>query len=288
VGVHCVECYAQDRSKARKIHNLLGAPVRGNWPVLTITAIALCVLVYIAQVAGGDGLMGGGRIGSVSRDLGLIPVVVADQPYRLFTAAFVHWGVLHLALNMYALWVVGSVVEQAVGRWRFAVLFLSSAVAGNVAVQLYFRFFEWNPNSPLQSVSITGGASGAVFGLFGAVLVILLRLGRDTRGIIAVIALNLVLSFSLVGISWQGHVGGLIVGTLLALVYAYAPRTKRRAYAWFAAVGATVLLVALAWLGMNLPPRTSFSVAQGPSGLVSTSYPQGVDLTVDKPGQAVD
>jgi hypothetical protein len=155
-------------------------------------------------------------------------------------------------------------------------------------VQLYFRFFEWNQGSPMQGVSITGGASGAVFGLFGAVLVILLRLKRDTRGIIAVIAINLVLSFAVVGISWQGHVGGLVMGTGLALVYAYAPPAKRRAYAWIAAMGACALLVALAIVGMRLPGLPRWSVAQSPSTCVQETYPQGVDLAVENRGIAVD
>jgi membrane associated rhomboid family serine protease len=214
--------------------SVFGAPLSGGYPVITIAAIALCVLGYVAQMVGG---------GEVEIRLAFAPGVAAVEPYRLVTAAFLHGGIAHLALNMYALWVVGSFVEQLVGRWRFAALFLVSAVGGNMAVLAWARVVF-----PSGWYGLTLGASGAVFGLFAAVLVLSRRLGRDVGGIVTVIAMNLVLSFVLVHVSWQAHVGGLLTGAGLAAVYAHAPAGKRRAWAVAAVAGFGVVYVVAWWM----------------------------------------
>jgi membrane associated rhomboid family serine protease len=164
--------------------------------------------------------------------------VAGDGQYeRLVTAAFLHYGIAHLLLNMWALYVVGQPLEQWLGRLRFMALYGLSALGGSVMVYLFAA-----PNS------LTAGASGAIFGLFGAIFVVAKRLNYDVRGIAVLIVLNLVITFTFHGISWQGHIGGLITGSALALAYAYAPRQSRTLIhlgASLAVVAAVAALVAL-------------------------------------------
>ncbi len=138
--------------------------------------------------------------------------------YRLLTSAFMHYGVTHLLFNMYALFVIGPPLEKWLGRSRFIALYALSALGGSVLVYLL---------SPLNAA--TAGASGAVFGLFGASFVVGKRLNLDVRWVIGLIAINLAFTFviPLMGgqqISWQGHIGGLVTGAAVAAAYAYAPR----------------------------------------------------------------
>jgi membrane associated rhomboid family serine protease len=211
----------------------LGAPLSGGAPVMTISAISLCVAVFALQQITG---------GRLEQAWIMAPVMVPSQPWRLLTAAFLHGGIMHLLLNMYALWVVGGVVEQLVGRCRFAVVCIACALAGNTAALVYFRVADFTYEG---AVTGTLGASGMVFGLFAAAFVLARRLGCDIRGIAAVIGLNLVLGFVIGGISWQAHIGGLAMGAALAAVYAYAPRGRRRLYAALAAGGAGLVLAVM-------------------------------------------
>ena len=136
------------------------------------------------------------------------------QLYRLLTSAFLHYGMTHLLFNMWALWVIGPPLEAALGRLRYGALYAMSALGGSVLVYLL---------SDLGAA--TAGASGAVFGLFGATFVIGKRLNLDVRWVIGLIALNLAFTFvipliSSQNISWQGHIGGLVTGAGIAAAYA--------------------------------------------------------------------
>jgi membrane associated rhomboid family serine protease len=177
-------------------------------PVITYTVIAVCVVVFFLQNAG--------NAVEERYALAALPVAREGEYERLVTSAFMHYGIAHLLLNMWALYVVGQPLEQWLGRLRFAALYALSALGGSVMVYLFAA-----PDS------FTAGASGAVFGLFGAMFVVAKRLNYDVRGIAVLIVLNLVITFTFPGISWQGHIGGLIAGATLALAYAYAPRQSR-------------------------------------------------------------
>jgi membrane associated rhomboid family serine protease len=161
--------------------------------------------------------------------------------YRLATSAFLHYGPTHLLLNMWALYVVGPPLEMWLGRLRFGVLYALSALGGSVLAYLL---------APLNSA--TAGASGAVFGLFGATFVVLRRLELDYRWVVAVIVVNLVFTLvvpliSAQGISWQAHLGGLVTGAVIASAYVYAPRNHRD-FIQAAATGTALLLfAALIW-----------------------------------------
>ncbi|WP_448631754.1 rhomboid family intramembrane serine protease [Cellulomonas soli] len=149
---------------------------------------------------------------------------------------------------MIALWMVGPWLEMALGRARYITLYLLSAVGGSVgALVLATATSGW-------MVGLVG-ASGAVFGLFGAVLVVLRRLGRDAGGIIGILVVNAVLGFVLPGIAWQAHLGGLVTGALLGAAYAYAPQGRQKVVAVTASLvvaGALVLLSVLSLSSVGL------------------------------------
>ena len=162
--------------------------------------------------------------------------VAQGQYYRLLTSAFLHeqglsgFGPLHIIFNMWALILVGPALERFLGRLRFLAVYLLSALGGSVLFYLL---------APVNEFGL--GASGAIFGLFGAYFVVARRLRVDSRSIIFLIVLNLGISFAVPGIAWQAHVGGLLTGGLLTAAYAYAPRSQRT----LVQVGATVVVVAL-------------------------------------------
>ncbi|HZB29838.1 MAG TPA: rhomboid family intramembrane serine protease [Streptosporangiaceae bacterium] len=228
VGHQCVECVRAGGRTMRQARTVFGGRV-STTPVVTYTLIALNVVAFVLQSADRG----------LERRYALAAVAVAfDGQYeRLVTSAFLHYGIAHLLLNMWALYVVGQPLEQWLGRLRFSALYGLSALGGSVMVYLLSA-----PNT------LTAGASGAVFGLFGAIFVVSKRLNYDVRGIAVLIVINLVFTFTFSGISWQGHIGGLITGSALALAYAYAPRQSRTLIqlgASLAIAAAVVVLIVL-------------------------------------------
>ena len=171
---------------------------------------------------------------ALQRRLVLWPPAVADgEIWRIFTSAFLHYGLMHILFNMWALWVVGPMLESSLGRARFVALYMLSALGGGVLVYLL---------APLNSA--TAGASGAIFGLFGAAFVVCKRLGIPSQWIAILIGINLAITFlSMLGsntISWQGHIGGLVTGALVAWVYVYTANGRRDVQ-----VGVSVALLGL-------------------------------------------
>jgi membrane associated rhomboid family serine protease len=161
--------------------------------------------------------------------------VSQGEYYRLLTSAFLHeqgfngFGPAHIIFNMWALIIVGPPLERLLGRVRYLAVYLLSALGGAV--------FFYLTAAPAE---VAVGASGAIFGLFGAWLVVSRRLKVDVRAIVFLIALNLALPIVVGGIAWQAHVGGLITGGLITAAYAYAPRSNRA----LVQIGATVVVVA--------------------------------------------
>jgi membrane associated rhomboid family serine protease len=142
--------------------------------------------------------------------------LASGQWYRLVTAAFLHQNLLHLLFNMYALWLFGPPLEAALGRVRYAALYLLGAVSG-VAASYAF--------SALGSASL--GASGAVFALFAAHLVVNRRLGRESSGLWTLLAINVALGFVMNGVDWRAHAGGFVGGALASAALVYAPAARR-------------------------------------------------------------
>ena len=234
VGIQCVDCVAAARNAMKAPHTPWGTQVRDGRPVVTITLIGLCVVSYVLQLA---------TSGAWTEQWIFSPAIGRIEPWRFLTAGFLHseGSIFHLAFNMYALWIVGPFLEQMLDRWRYLALYLLSAIAGSVGVLLLA-----NPASPISWQGGVVGASGAVFGLFGAILVVMRRLGRDARQIVVVIVLNVIIGFTVPNIAWQAHFGGLAMGAALALVYVHAPADRRRVLAVVATAGAPLVLLVLA------------------------------------------
>jgi membrane associated rhomboid family serine protease len=233
VGVQCVDCVAEAARSAPTARTVFGGTVRAGRPVVTIGIIAACVVSFLLQLADPQWTL----------RWAFWPAVGEIEPWRFLTVAFLHSpsSVIHIVFNMLALWMTGPFLEQALGRARFAALYALSAVAGSVGVLLLA--------SPLDDSwrTLSVGASGAVFGLFGALFVVMRRLSRDVRGIAVVIGLNIVIGFVVPNIAWQAHLGGLVAGVLLGAAFAYAPRERRVVVG----VGAPVLLAAVL-VGLSL------------------------------------
>jgi membrane associated rhomboid family serine protease len=228
VGVQCVDCVRAQAKTVRTARTIFGGRVTEARPVVTQSIIALCVVVFGFQWFGGaSGL-------DVTDRFAFVPVHAFSQPWRFITSAFLHSPsfLLHILFNMYALWMLGPYLENLLGRVRFVVLYLLSAIGGSVG---YFVLvpasYEYDSNWYTGAV----GASGAIFGLFAALLVVNRRLGRDTSGIVGVILINAVIGFWVPNIAWQAHLGGLITGALAAAVLARRaegdPRGRGRAQA---------------------------------------------------------
>ncbi|MFI0356529.1 rhomboid family intramembrane serine protease [Actinomadura sp. 9N407] len=240
VGHQCPECVAEGRKSIRQPRTALGARVGSGVPVVTYTLIGICVLAYLGELASDKVVQDFMMVGLAQGRDGALVGVVEGQWYRLFTSMFLHqpprggsFGITHILFNMWALWAIGPALEQALGRWRFLSLYLLAGLGGSVLLYL------------LDPLSGAVGASGAIFGLFGAFFVIGKKLGGQTGPIVFLLVINLVITFAVPGISWQGHVGGLIVGSALAVAYAYAPKKSREAIHIAATVAMLILLIAL-------------------------------------------
>ena len=238
VGQQCVDCVREGNRGSRQAVGRFGGKTSDR-PVVTYTLVALCVIAYLAEIVNKVAVLNAwimvGHIG---------PYGVADgQWYRLLTSAFLHepldtgFGITHILFNMWALIVVGPAIERVLGRWRFLTVYLVSALAGSV-----FFYLIASP------VSQALGASGAIFGLFGAWFVLARRLRLDSRQVVMLIVLNLGITFVVHGIAWQDHIGGLIAGTALTAAFVYAPKASRT----LIQVGATVGILALLVLGVIL------------------------------------
>ena len=233
VGVHCVDCARRSQAGRRQPRTLLGGNMVSD-ALVTKILIGLCVIVYALQI-----LVPGLAAQSLELRLGFMPVVAAQEPWRFLTTAFLHANYMHLGFNMWALWVLGGTLEPVLGRWRFASVYLLSALGGSTAIY----WLSW-PGTE-SWITLTVGASGAVFGLFSAMFIVQRRFGRDTSGIVALVAINAVVSFLGANISWQGHLGGLLVGGIVSAIYAWAPRGRRKAVGIAGTIAVVVALVAL-------------------------------------------
>jgi membrane associated rhomboid family serine protease len=209
--------------------------------VVTISIIGICVVVWLLQKVSAQ----------VTGDLAFVPVLGVTEPWRFVTAAFAHspGQVLHILFNMYALWVLGQYLEPMLGRLRFAILYLVSAIGGSVG----YLLLASPPLLPLTQEGVNGtgwfvpvvGASGAVFGLFGALLVLNRHLGRSSSAMFGVLAINAVFGFVVPGIAWQAHLGGFLTGAAVAAVItATAPQGRRRLQ--LPALAAVVVLLGVA------------------------------------------
>ena len=212
VGLLCVDCeneLSRQQASARP-RNAMGGGMGSRQPVVTYTVMGLSILFYLGQVLAPSVMY---------QLLMFVPFRAVVMPWTFLTSGFLHGGLLHLALNMYALWIVGQHLERTMGHGRFAGVYFASVLAGHTAVYLLA-----DPSSDTW-VGGTVGASGGVFGLFAAVFIVNRRMGAQTAQIAVLIGLNLVFTFTIPNISWQGHLGGLVMGALLtAAMFALRPK----------------------------------------------------------------
>jgi len=237
VGQQCVECIREGNRGTRTPTAIFGGRTVSR-ALVTYTLVGLNVLLYLVEwvyprIVDYFDMLGAARDPALH---GQLVGVATGQEYRLLTSAFLHepglsgFGPAHIIFNMWALLLVGPGLERLLGRLRFLAVYLLSALGGSV---LFYVLAA--PNEPAL------GASGAIFGLFGAWFVVSKRMQVDSRAIIFLIVINLVISFVVRGIAWQDHIGGLITGGLLTAAYAYAPRRHRT----LIQAGATLAVVAL-------------------------------------------
>ncbi|RMI42980.1 rhomboid family intramembrane serine protease [Streptomyces triticirhizae] len=223
VGYQCRQCVrgAAVASRAARPRTLAGGRVTADSGLVTKVLLALNAVVFLAVLARGDELVVDlGMVGHAA-DGGTIfaPhwIGVADgEWYRLLTSAFLHQEVWHIGFNMLGLWLLGPQLESALGRVRFVALYLLSALGGSTLSYLL-----------ADERQLSLGASGAIFGLFGATAVLARRLDYDMRPILLLLAINLVITFTWSGIAWQAHIGGLVVGSVVAAGMVWAPRRTR-------------------------------------------------------------
>lgn len=225
VGVICPECMkaerkaetpAQRRARRSRGGGTAVATVRGGPPVVTYGLLAVTTFIGLLQLIPGIGDQITRNLlfaaGYLYPDLSGFPF----EPWRLLTAVFVHGGIIHLALNMLALYLLGRSLEPMLGRARYLALYLISGLGGSVAVAI------------LAPGISTVGASGAIFGLMAALLIIGRSIGADVTGILVILGVNFAYGFFVSGIAWQAHLGGAIVGALVALIYTRTRRPEQR------------------------------------------------------------
>lgn len=267
VGFQCPECVRRGAKETRSGRTPYGGLRSGNPGLTSYVLIGLNAIVWLLITATGGhksewverlalmgrgvcGAPGGGiwqdghnvpissahaceAIAASGKDATWFPGVADDAWWQLVTSMFAHIDLTHIAFNLLALWFLGPQLEAVLGRVRFLAVYLVSGLMGSAVVY-------WLADPSGQTL----GASGAIFGLMGALLVIGLKAGGDVTPLLIWIGLNVVITFTGGNISWQGHLGGFVGGVLLAGVIAYAPRPRREV--WQAVgVGAVLALAAV-------------------------------------------
>lgn len=233
VGIQCVDCVREAARRAPKTTTVLGGRTQSGRPVVTYTIIGLCVASYLLQRT---------TQGDWTQQWAFSAAAGAAEPWRFLTTAFLHstGSLFHILFNMWALWVTGQFLEPLLGRVRFIVLCALSAVGGSVAWLLL-------AGTPMDESWYQGvvGASGMVFGLFGAMVPVLRRLGAAATQIVVLIVINGVIGFVVPSIAWEAHLGGLVVGLVVGAAYARTPREHQRLVAWALPVAVSAVLLAL-------------------------------------------
>jgi membrane associated rhomboid family serine protease len=237
VGFHCPECVAEGRASVRAPRRPGLRAAGQRWGPVTLTLIVVNAAMFVVTAVSA-GVFGSNPLDNylspVFFELSQRPVLVdSGEWWRLLSAAFLHIGPVHLVLNMLALLVFGSELERGLGRWRFLALYLLSALGGAAAIQLF--------GEPTRPVA---GASAAIYGLLGALGVLMLARRQDVRGLVTLLAINVVISF-LPGISLLGHLGGLVAGALTAGLLLLTRRRGGTEPVALVAFGVLLLAVAL-------------------------------------------
>jgi membrane associated rhomboid family serine protease len=244
VGYQCVDCVAEGSKTVRPARTVGGARARAGVKQLVVVPvlIGINVLVFAVMALQAQSIVDNQQ-SSVYLYGTLIPGAVAEGDYwRLLTSGFLHfgnyggYGPVHLIFNMFALWVLGRDLEVALGRARFLAVYLVSLLGGSAAVMLF---------TPADGSTV--GASGAIYGLFGGIAVVVFRSRMNPTPVLTLLGVNIFLSIALPGISLAGHLGGLAVGALATAAMVYAPRNSKllRFQVWACAALVVALLAVI-------------------------------------------
>jgi membrane associated rhomboid family serine protease len=248
VGMRCPEC-ARDRTKVKTIRTAPSAPV------VTQALIVINVLVFLAETAAGAPLQGGGA-GSVYVHGALFgPLIEQNHEYwRIVTSGFLHDGLLHIALNMFFLYIIGRTLEPAIGSVAFAAIYFTSLITGSFGALLF------------QPDAVTVGASGACFGVLGALIVVAYYRGISIwqSGLGATLLINVVFSLTVNGISIGGHLGGLVGGMITGWLFVQLAERRR--------------MPAMAVAGCIVVAAASFAAAIAVAGNTGLT-PHGIGFT---------
>lgn len=240
VGVQCDDCIQRERSWQKQVHgDVRQAQGRSRRPsrvqqlVRRPQGVTLSIVVVTAAIS-----LIAMIVSPITDLLAFQGEVAIFQPWRLITAALLHGGIMHLALNMLALWMLGPALEQAMGKLPFIATYIVTALAGSVAVPL------------LGSNSWVVGASGAIFGLFGVYIGLQRVVGKVDMSLLVIVGINLAYGFFVEGVAWQAHVGGLIAGFIIGFGGALlaGKRTDgKRARGLWSAIGLTAVVSLALW-----------------------------------------
>ncbi|MGW4172990.1 rhomboid family intramembrane serine protease [Streptomyces chartreusis] len=223
VGFQCPDCVRGGSGtghapSAAQPRTIAGGTVVADPRLVTKILIGICLAVFLVQLSVGDRftdsftLLGQAYVPV----LGEVGGVAEGQWYRMLTSMFLHGGYVHILFNVLSLWWIGGPLEAALGRARYITLYFVSGLAGSALTYLVAA-----ANQPSL------GASGAIFGLFGATAVLMRRLQYDMRPIIALLVINLIFTFGWGNIAWQAHIGGLVAGVVIGYAMVHAPRERR-------------------------------------------------------------
>lgn len=215
-------------------------------PVVTKAIIAICVVVWLVEeivyYANSQHL----AFFSMVYDASFVPALVASKPWMFLTSMFMHapgLDIWHILCNMISLWYVAQPLERMLGHWQFLALYLIGGIGGGAGDMLYARAID----DPSAWITPSYGASGAIFGLFGALLVVFSRAKVDMRPMIAIVLLNLALPFFVPNVAWQAHVGGLVSGSGMTALMVGTPAMRRAMnFLQRTIMSAVVVLVVLA------------------------------------------
>lgn len=249
VGIHCVDCVRETARAAPTVRTVFGGRQGTGTPVATYTIIAICVIIFAIQWVSD----------SITGEFAFAPFLGWTEPWRFVSAMFLHSprSLMHIGFNMYALYILGSYLEPLMGRARFLAVYLISGIGGQVGVVL----LAGNPTlAGLASgqdqawVTPVVGASGAIFGLFGALIVLNRHLNRSVAGIYGIVLINAVLGFVIPNIAWQAHLGGFVTGLAGAGILVLA-RRGRKAILWPGLTGLLLVVVGIAVVKYLMVPE---------------------------------
>jgi membrane associated rhomboid family serine protease len=217
VGFQCPECVAEGRRSIPVRRTVFGGKEYARPGLITSILVGACVAVWLFQIA----------IPSLTPRFDSYGLAIASgEWWRLFTAGFLHLGIIHILFNMWSLWVLGRPLEQMLGRLRFGALYFVSLLGGSTVSYLF-----------AAPIGESAGASGAIFGLAGGLIVVARRMRWNLNWLVAVVALNFLLPLEVPNIDWHAHVGGFIAGMIATAAFVYTPRPQR--------VAASLLAVAV-------------------------------------------